>query len=226
MAECHCFCLCDHHIVVLLIQFPGDIFNAGRVKGADNRSGEGQHILFVDGQPEFCTVAEVLEHDLCKVDESVDGITVAPAAFCLDCGGQVKMVHRHQRLDVVFQTFINQVVVVFDTLGVDSACPFGNQPRPGDREAVGLKAHFRHQLDIFFIVVVLVRSNLEIRGTFGDNLDILNRRAFAVLKAGTLYLIGRGGSTPEEVCRKITMFFCHMDSSFLYDDAKAVCSGR
>ena len=214
MAKCHRFCLCNHHIMVLLIQFLGDILNAGRVKGTDDRACESQHILFVDGQPELCTVAEVLKHHLCKVDKSVDGIPVAPAALCLDSGGQVKMIHRDQRLDVVFEAFVNQVVVVFNAFGVDCAGPFGNQAGPGDRKAVGLEAHFRHQFDVLFVVMVLVGSDLKIRGSFGNDLDVLYRRAFAVFEAGALNLVGRGGSTPEKVCRKIAMFFCHVDSSF------------
>ena len=220
MAECHCLSLCDHHIMVLLIQFFGDIFNAGRVKGADYRASQSQHILFIDGHPEFCTVTEVFEHDLCEIDKSIDCITVSPTAFCLNSSGQIKMVHRDQRLNVVFQALIDQVVIVFNTFGIDSTCAFGNQTRPGNRETVGFESHFCHQLDIFLIVVILVRSHLKIRRAFGNHLDILYRRALSVLKAGALNLISGSGSTPEKIFREITMFFCHLDTSFLSDDRK------
>ena len=209
MAEGHGPGLGQHHIVVLLVEFLQHVVDAGGVEGADGGADEGEHVLFVDGEPKLCPVAEIFKHDLREIDKGVGRLGVAPAALFLEGRRQVEVVHRHQRLDAVFEALVDDVVVVLDALGVNSTCPLGDQPRPGDRKAVGLKAHLGHQRDVFLVMVVLVGRDLEIGGALGDLLDVLDRRALAVFEGRALDLVGGRRRAPEEIGGEVFVEFCH-----------------
>ncbi|CAA9325700.1 MAG: hypothetical protein AVDCRST_MAG61-2583 [uncultured Friedmanniella sp.] len=76
-------------------------------------------------------------------------------------------------------------------------------PRPGDREPVGVEAHPRQQRDVLGVAVVVVVGHVP-GGAVGDGSGgadegVPDAGAPAVLVDGALDLVRRGGRPPDEV---------------------------
>ena len=126
MAENHGLCLSQKHRMILLIDFLQGIFTVFRKhQGADHRTNQSQHVLFVDGQPVLYTVTKILEHNLCKIHKPVNGFTVAPGTSFIQSCRHINMEHGNQGFDTIFQTFIDHIVVVLNTKGVNGSGTFG-----------------------------------------------------------------------------------------------------
>ena len=159
-------------------------------------------VLLVDREPVLNAVAEPLKEDARIALEGVDGLAVGPPAPLVEGERQVKVEHRDDGRDVMGEKFVNERLVERHALLVDLSHAIGDDARPGDREAVRLHAHLRHEGDVLAEAVVVVARDLEIRHTRHRLVEVLHGHALAILVPRALDLVGRGGSTPQEVIRK------------------------
>ena len=209
MAKCHSLSLCHEHSVVLLVCFLEHILCAFRnCQSTDNRSNQCQHVLFIDRQPVLDTVTIVFEHDLCKVDKPVNRFRIRPGTALVKSCRHIEVEHGDKRYHVILQTFIDEVVVVLNTLWIDGTCTFRNDTGPANRETIDFEAHFSHQSYVFLVMVVLVCTDGKVRSAFRNYLDILAGRTLAIFEVCAFYLISRSGSTPEKIFGK--WFQCFM----------------
>ena len=114
------------------------------------------HVLFVDRQPVFNTVAERLEADADVVVEQLDHPPVAPAAQLVHPHRHVVVIQGDDRRNVVCKQLVDQIVVKLNAFRIDLAVGSRNDPRPGERKAVRGEAALCHQLYVFFPVVVMI----------------------------------------------------------------------
>ena len=100
------------------------------------------------------------------------------------------------------QQCVHQAIVIGDALFVGVAEAIREDPRPGDRETVGLHAQRLHELDVLREAMVLI--DRDIAGLALGYLAGLVRkgipdRGFAsVLLGGAFHLVGSGGASPQE----------------------------
>lgn len=67
------------------------------------------------------------------------------------------MGNRNDRLDAMLEQFVEQVVVELQTRFVRLLfIPIGENPRPGNRGAQALEAHFREQSHVLLIAMIEV----------------------------------------------------------------------
>ncbi|MPM40152.1 hypothetical protein SDC9_86791 [bioreactor metagenome] len=173
-----------------------------------------EDVLFVDCDPIFHFAAVRLEQGHCEFLEVGDDFPAFPAAvFFLQEQRQIPVIDRHHRLDVVFQTQIDQLVVEIQALLVHLIHGGRENPGPGDREAIGFQAHFRHQTDIFLHAMVMVDCNVTVCVFVGGAGDfhkfIPNRWPFAVRIPGAFHLISCRSTAPQEILRKSIFVSLH-----------------
>ena len=161
MAESHNLSLCYHHVMILLISLLQNISTSlWNMKCTNQRTNQGQHILLIDSEPVLYSVTEVLEHNLSKVYEPVNGLTIAPGTALIKSSWHIEVEHGYQWLDVVLQALINKIIIVFNTFRIYSASSLRNKTAPGNGKTIGFKAHLCHESDIFLITVILVSTHL------------------------------------------------------------------
>jgi hypothetical protein len=111
----------------------------------------------VDGEVVPHPVPELLGHVPGVVGERLGRVHRLPAAGAvLERLGQIPVVQGGERLDPGREQLIQQAAVEVEALGVGGAGALGEDPRPGDREAVGGGADVLHQGDVFCVPVVVV----------------------------------------------------------------------
>ncbi|MNC08451.1 hypothetical protein D3C75_560390 [compost metagenome] len=103
-------------------------------------------------------------------------------------------------------TLVEQVVVELQALFIRlQLVPFRKNPGPGNRRPEYFKAHFRKQLNIFFISVIEIDTN-QLHVIVGRNFcrrrlnamrhDILGRPAFAIILICPFKLVSGYSPTP------------------------------
>ena len=125
-----------------------------------------------------------------------------PAAAILERLRQVPVVERDERLDAVREQLVDEAVVEVEAGGVHAAAALGEDPRPRDREAVGVETERAHQADVVAIAVVGVARDAAVVAVE----DLPGRRreavpdalAAAVLGHRALDLVGGGRGAPDE----------------------------
>ena len=90
-------------------------------------------------------VAEPRGDDLGVLGERLDVSRARPAAAVLERLRQVPVVERQERLDAVREQLVDEAVVEVEAGLVHAAATLGDDPRPRDREAVGVEPELAHQ---------------------------------------------------------------------------------
>ncbi|MNC11061.1 hypothetical protein D3C75_587470 [compost metagenome] len=117
-------------------------------------------IDLVKGHPVLHFALVAFKHHFGKTNKEIDNFTVSPATVF---GHQVvrhfEVGKGNDRLDVVFQQFVEHVVVEFQTFFIRLLLiPFWEDTRPGNRGAEAFEAHFGKQRDVFFITAMEING--------------------------------------------------------------------
>src|SRR5690606_26124969 len=112
---------------------------AGRVN-AEEMTEEGHAPGLVDGRGGLEAIAEFLADQGGIVGEPAGNIPVHPAAAILQGGRQIPMVERGVGFYAALEHAVDQAVVEVDALLVDGAGALGDEARPGEGKAIGVKA--------------------------------------------------------------------------------------
>jgi hypothetical protein len=147
-------------------------------------------------------VAEVLRHQFGVVAEPAGDVAVHPAALVLQGAGQIPVIQRGERLQATLQHTVQQAVVKIDAGLVDRAGTLGNQPRPGEGEAIAVEAAVADEVEILGPAIVVVAGDAAVVGI----LHIARRGGEGVPDAGAatvelaaLDLIGGGRGAKHEI---------------------------
>ena len=110
------------------------------------------------------------------------------------------------RLDAVLEQLIDQSLIVGEPRLIRLAAALGKNTRPGQGEAIGLRAQILEQFYVFLVEMVRIPGDIarfalmSFAGRVGENVP--NGRAAAFYGNRALNLIGAGGATPEKIGRK------------------------
>src|SRR5262249_54550158 len=113
----------------------------------------------------------------------------------------------------------DEAAVEVEALGVGRAGALGEDPRPGDREPVRVRADVLHQRDVLLVAVVMVVGDvagvviLDLPGRMG--VGVPDRDALAVLVPGPLDLIGGRRDAPVEPVREASGGDSHLRTSMV-----------
>jgi len=185
--------------VVGHLQGPAGILPAGGMQ-ARQVAVHGGPARLVQGGPQLDPVAEVPEAQLGILQPGFQGLGVLPA---LQGQRQIPVVQRHVGGDPLLEQRIHEPVVEVQSGLVDGAPPLGQQPGPGQREAVARVAQAPHPADVLSPTVVVVAGHFGMAALVDPFRKapaevIPNRRALAVQVGGPLDLQGGGGRPPDE----------------------------
>lgn len=168
----------------------------------------GHHVGVVHGQPVAHLPAEVPEAQLGVVAEEPGQDGTGPAAEGVLQGlRQVPVVEGDNGLDAQLPQAGQQPPVVRQPGGVGRRRPVGQQPGPGQREAVVRDPQAPQPLDVAEQVVVAVAGHVAAHGprrggprrrgrTVGEGVP--DGRALAALAPAALRLVGGAARAPEE----------------------------
>ena len=174
--------------------------DAGRV--AEVRRAPG----LVERGPHRHAVAVGVDDLRGVVGEAQGGVAHGPAAGVLEGLRQVPVVHRGHRVDAGRQEVVDQPVVEVEAGGVERARAGGLDPRPGEREPVGVQAEVDHVLQVLGRAVVVVArdgarvARVHLAGSGG--VGVPDGREAPVLGRRTLDLVRRRRGAPDEVGRE------------------------
>ena len=104
------------------------------------------------------------------------------------------MIHGDDRLDVVGDELVNEVVVVVEASRVDFPGAVGQDPRPSQGEPVDINTvHVLDELDVFLELVVGVASDLAVAAVKDVVIvriakHVPNTESFSILVPPSLYL--------------------------------------
>ena len=148
-------------------------------------------------------IAQSLGHDFGVLREPISTFPVQPTTFLEDFGGEIPVVQRDPRRDVVREQGVDQSVVEREPFLVDSTSAVGKNPGPGQRQAVGLETNLTHERDVFFeAVVVVTRHSATVTLLHGIRtvaIIIPDTRLPPSLTGGTFDLIRGRGSAPHKI---------------------------
>src|ERR1700677_312106 len=116
---------------------------------------------------------------------------------------QVPVKQGDVRLDAVLEQLIDQSLIVGEPGLIRLAAALGKNTRPGQGEAIGLRAQILEQFYVFLVELVRIPGDIarfalmSFAGRVGENVP--NGRAAAFYGNRALNLIGAGGATPEKI---------------------------
>ena len=181
-----------------------DVSQAGRVPPLEVPDPRGAARL-VQRAPVLDPVPEQAGHRRGVVGEAGGGLPRRPAAPVLQRLRQVPVVQRRERGDARPQQRVHQAVVVREAGLVDRPGAVGHDPRPGDREAVGVDAELFHDPEVFGPPVVVIAGDVprvpagHLAGGMGEGVP--DRGGPAVFADRSFDLVGRGRYAPGEASR-------------------------
>src|ERR1700729_365983 len=120
----------------------------------------GDYLRFVQRDPPLYPVAERPGDDRRVVGEPRGGIPDRPAALVLEFLRQVPVKERGRGGDATGSKLVQQLLVVVEALLIHCAPPAREDPWPGDREPVRVKAQRRHQRDVLAVAVIGVTGDV------------------------------------------------------------------
>ena len=185
----------EQHVVHRL-QRTAQVFLA-RCVHAVGVAEDAVHPRLVDRDPAFDAVAVRVEARARIVDERIDGRPVAPAAFVLQRLRQIPVVKRHHGLDAALEQGVDESVVVREAALLERCATGREEPRPRERETVGVDAELAEQRDVVAPASVVVAGDrTEISALAGEGvpdrrpapvdvhraLDLERRRRYAEKK--------------------------------------------
>src|SRR3712207_5103474 len=198
----------EHRVMTNLIDLARPDVHPGRRFDADDGTADlrfsaavslvNERGELVDGEEVLDAVAELLGHIPRVVGERLWCLARPPPAVPVLQGlRQVPVVERGERLDADGEQFVDEAVVEVQPLRVGRTGAFGEDARPGDREAVGISAKIPHQRHVFFVAVVVVIGDvtgvavLDLARSVGEGVP--DRLALAVFVPRSLDLVGEIG---------------------------------
>ena len=156
----------------------------------------------VVGGPQSDAITEAGVHDLGVVGEGLRGAALEPAAGVLEGLGEVPVVQRAGGLHAALEEGVDEPVVVVQAPLLHAPAALGDDARPGDREAVPVKAGVGDEVGVLGVAVVGVARDRAVRavpdraGARGEGVP--DGGAAAVLGARALDLVRRRGGAQLE----------------------------
>ena len=177
------------------------VAHAGR-EAALGVAREGHHPRLVVGDPRPHEVAELARHVLRVLGEALRRVAVGPAAGVLQRLREVPVVERRGGLDPALEQPLDEAAVEAHAGRVERPGAVGLHARPRDREAVGLEAQRRHEVEVLAPAVVVVAGDVAgvavLDGARNAAEGVPDRVAAPVLVRRPLDLVGgRGGAEAE-----------------------------
>ena len=102
------------------------------------------------------------ENSLTVFFKMVSRFDVLPAADVFQILRKIPVIDRHERLDMITVTGIDQSVIESQTLLVDIPLKITDDPWPGQRETISILTAFCHHADVFFVVMIMIGSNITV----------------------------------------------------------------
>jgi len=160
----------------------------------------------VDRHPHRHPVAKRLKHDLSVVGEPAGRVAMRPAATILERRRQIPVVECRTGLNLVVDERIHQSCVEVKSALVGAAGSLRQCPRPGDAEAIRLRAELTHECDVVGKAAIVITGHVAVVAA-SDHAGAMREampdaRPGAVGKRRTLDLIGRSRQTPQKVAGK------------------------
>ncbi len=169
---------------------------------AEEMAQEGDAPGFIDRCSGVQAIAEVLADDGGIVAKPASDIAIHPAALVLQGAGQVPVVERGKRLQPPLEHAVDQPIVEVEPGLIYGAGAFGDQPRPGQREAIAFKAGVADQVEILRPAIVVVAGHVAVVGVLhvagGRRKRIPDGRSPPIGLA-TFDLIGSRGGAKDEI---------------------------
>ena len=128
---------------------------------------EGEHGRLIEGHPVGDRAAEARRDEMREVGEPADDVGVGEATAILQRLGQVPVEQVEHRLNARRVELLEEPPVEVDTALVRRAAARRQDARPGDAEAVGIRAELGHQPNVVAVAVVVVVGNVA-RVAVGD----------------------------------------------------------
>jgi hypothetical protein len=150
----------------------------------------------IEGGPSPDAVAERAVHQRSVLGETQGGVARRPAAAILERLGQVPVVQREPRIDVMREQLVDEPPVVVEAAVVTGPATRRLYPGPGHGEAVGVEAELRHELDVLRVPVIVVARHVS--GVPAENSA---RRVGESVPDGGLSAVV-GGRALDLVCRR------------------------
>src|SRR5213079_2280218 len=98
-------------------------------------------------------------YDLRVLDERLRRRPGRPTARVLERLRRIPVEERRKRRDAGGEELVDEPVVEVEARPVDPPTPFGEDPRPGDREPERVEPQLAHQHDVLAIAVVEVAGD-------------------------------------------------------------------
>ena len=178
-----------------------DVSQARRVPALEI-ADPGRAARLVDRDPVFDPVPEDPGHQRGVVGEPFSGLPRRPAAPVLQGLRQVPVVKRREGSDARLQQRVHEPVVEGEARPVDRPVAVRDDPRPRDREAVGIDAEVLHDPDVPGPAMVEVARDVAgvpaagFARSVGEGVS--DRRGPAVLAGRPFDLVRRGRYAPGE----------------------------
>ena len=103
---------------LLIIKFPRRVLRGQPAQG-------GENVLLVQRNPVFHLTPESCKQSLCVIYIIVNNLPAFPALIFVDKSlRQVPVINRHHRLNSVFQTLINDILIKCNALFIYFSCAF------------------------------------------------------------------------------------------------------
>ena len=166
----------------------------------------GDHPRLVVRRPVRDPVAEPSCDRVGVLDERLRGGAARPAAFVLERLRRVPVEERGERRDAAREQLVDESVVEVEAGRVHASAPFGENPRPRDREPERVEPELLHQRDVLGIAVVEVACNrprVAVAHLAGGRAEAIpDALATPVLVRCAFDLVRRGRGTPDEAGRE------------------------
>ena len=196
----------EHGVMPRLIEATGRQFHARCVRASAVPEFDESAEL-VDGEDVLHPIGQLGGHVSRIGRERGRRVARFPAASVfLEHLRQIPVIERRVRLDAVREKFIDETVVEIETLRIGLTSALREHARPGDREPIPLHAQALHQLNVFFVPVVVVVGHIAV-GVVCDlsrrvRKRVPDRRSPAVLGGGAFNLVRRRCRAPQEALGK------------------------
>ena len=119
---------------------------------------------------------------------------------------QIPVIERGIGLDAGRQQLIDQTIVEIEPLRICRPGAFRKDARPGNREAIGLRAHLLHHRHVLLVEPVMIVGDvagIAVRDLAGHvRKAVPDRLALAVGIRRAFDLIGRGRNAPDKAIRE------------------------